>query len=156
MAAKEIPGRVFLDTCVVNFILDFGAQIHDGVGAPADIKERDAADIDAFYNLFLVGQRAVWQLAISPLTYVEIARTRNKNRRSKLDLWFQELWQYWRSTISSNNNLPSFIEAEDLRAQILESGILGILPDLEDRVLLCDAIVYHCDLFCTRDWSSIL
>ncbi len=156
MAAKDIPGRVFLDTCVVNFILDFGVQIHDGVGAPADIKERDAADINALYNLFLVGQRAMWQLAISPHTYVEIARTRHINGHSKLNLWLQELWKSWRSTISSNNGLPSFIEAEDLRVQILESGFLDTLPDLEDRVLLCDAIVYHCDLFCTRDWSSIL
>jgi hypothetical protein len=153
--ANEIPGRVFLDTCVVNFTLDFGEQVHDGVAVP-DVRPRDGADIEALRNLFLVGQRAMWQLAISPHTYFEIARTPDNARRSKLDLWFQELWQYWRSTIESNNDLPTFIEAEEVRVRTLASGYLACLPDIGDRVLLCDAIVYRCDLFCTRDLSTIL
>jgi hypothetical protein len=86
----EIPGRVFLDTCVVNFMLDFGAQIHDGE-SPPPVPPREAADIDALRNLFKVGQRAMWQLAVSPYTYSEIARTRDKGRLGHLHLWFQEL-----------------------------------------------------------------
>jgi hypothetical protein len=94
----DIPGRVFLDTCVVNFMLDFGAQIHDGA-ALSPIPPREAADVDALRNLFIVGQRAMWQLAVSPYTYSEIARTRDVARLGHLHMWFQELWQYWRSTI---------------------------------------------------------
>lgn len=30
MHLQDIPGRAFLDTSVVNFMLDFGEQIHDG------------------------------------------------------------------------------------------------------------------------------
>lgn len=156
MALNDPPGRVFLDTCVVNLILDFGEQIHDGVAVPPQVGEREAADIEALYNLFLVGQRAMWQLAISPHTYFEIARTRDENRRSDLDHWFQELWQYWRSTIEANDDLPTFIEAEDHRVKALGSRDLDILPDVRDRVLICDAIVYRCEVFCTRDWSTIL
>jgi hypothetical protein len=54
------------------------------------------------------------------------------------------------------NNLPSFIEAEETRIQILSSGILDVLPDVADRVLLCDAVVYRCDCFCTFDKKTIL
>lgn len=156
MMTEEIPSRVFLDTCVVNFMLDFGEQIHDGAASPSEIDERQAADLEALRNLFLTGQRAMWQLALSPHTYFEITRTQDENRRSALDLWFQELWQYWRSTIDANDNLPTFIEAEDHRVRTLGSGYLEVLPDIGDRVLVCDAIVYRCDLFCTRDWSTIL
>jgi hypothetical protein len=155
MASNEIPGRVFLDTCVVNFMLDFGQQIHDGAAIP-DIPRRDSADLEALRNLFLIGQRAMWQLAISPHTYFEIACTRDDGRLSDLHVWFQELWQYWRTTIESNDDLPSFIEAEDVRVRTLVSGYLTCLPDVGDRILLCDALVYRCDLFCTRDWSTIL
>jgi hypothetical protein len=58
MLANEIPGRVFLDTCVVNFMLDFGEQIHDGAPIP-NVLPRDASDIEALRKLFLVGQRAM-------------------------------------------------------------------------------------------------
>jgi hypothetical protein len=33
---------------------------------------------------------------------------------------------------------------------------LNDIPDLADRVLVADALVYQCDLFCTRDWETIL
>jgi hypothetical protein len=151
----DIPGRVFLDTCVVNFILDYREQIHDGAPLPP-VGPRDAADIEALRNLLAIGQRATWQLAVSPYTYSEIAGTRSAGRLRDLDLWFQELWQYWRSTIQANNDLPSFVEAEEIRVRMLTSGVLTCLPDVADRVLLCDALVYRCDLFCTRDWGTIL
>ena len=153
---SQIPGRVFLDTCVVNFILDYGEQIHDGAEAPEGIRDLDADDINALQKICVLGQRAAWQLAISPHTYFEITRTGNEERRSALDPWFQELRQYWRSTVHSNDDLPTFIEAEDERVQALGSGYLEVLPDVSDRVLLCDALVYRCDLFCTRDVSTII
>lgn len=151
----DIPRRVFLDTCVVNFMLDFGAQIHDGASLPP-VPAREAADIDALINLFTLGQRAMWQLAVSPYTYSEIACTRGEERLGHLHAWFQELWQYWRSTIEGNDDLPSFIEAEDIRVRTLISAYLSCLPDIADRVLISDALVYRCDLFCTRDWTTIL
>jgi hypothetical protein len=151
----DIPGRVFLDTCVVNFMLDYGPQVYDGAPLPP-VGPREAADIEALRDICLVGQRAMWQLAISPYTYSEIARTRDRQRLGGLHQWFQELWQYWRSTIEENNDLPSFIEGEDVRVRALSSEYLSCLPDAADRVLICDALVYRCELFCTRDWTTIL
>jgi hypothetical protein len=156
MDLKDVPGRVFLDTCVVNFMLDYGEQIHEGIATPAEANERVARDIEALYNIFLAGPRAMWQLAVSPHTYQEIAVTEDANRRRHLETWFGDLWQYWRDTIHENDDLPSFVEAEDTRVRVLGSGALDALPELADRVLLCDAIVYRCELFCTRDWTTIL
>ena len=156
MNFEELPGRVFLDTCVINFILDYGEQIHEGVAPPTVARDRVVRDIDALYNIFLTGQRAMWQLAISPHTYQEVMQTGDPARRYYLETWFLEVWQYWREIIEQSNDLPSSTEAENLRFQLLASGALDILPDLEDRVLICDAVVYRCELFCTRDWTTIL
>jgi hypothetical protein len=153
---EELPGRVLLDTCVVNFVLDYGEQIHDGAAPPAGTAERVAMDIDALYNIFLTGQRAHWQLAVSPHTHHEVLKTANAQRRRDLETWFGDIWQYWRDLIEQNNDLPTFIEAERIRVDMLTRGALDVLPDLSDRVLVCDAVVYNCDLFCTRDWTTIL
>lgn len=156
MSLEDVPGRVFLDTCAVNFILDYGEQIHDGVSPPSGLGDRARADVDALYNIFLTGQRAMWQLAISAHTYQEVIQTRDPHRRQQLEAWFGEIWRYWRGIINDNDDLPNFIEAEHLRWQLLASSALDVLPDLADRVLLCDAVVYRCELFCTRDWTTIL
>ena len=54
------------------------------------------------------------------------------------------------------DNLPSFFEAEETRLKLLTSGVLDILPDVADRLLICDAVVYNCDCFCTCDRRTIL
>ena len=61
-----------------------------------------------------------------------------------------------REIVNQNNDLPTFIEAENLRVKIMASGVLDVLPDFSDRVLLIDAAVYRCDCFCTRDWATVL
>ena len=85
-----------------------------------------------------------------------MARTQNPERRHHLTTWFFEIWQYWRGIINQNDDLPSFIEAENTRLDLLASGVLDALPDLADRVLVSDAVAYRCELFCTRDWTTIL
>lgn len=152
----EVPRRVFLDTSSLNFILEYGEQIFDGIASPENSSGRIIEDIDAFYNIFLTGQRANWQLAISPFTYREVIKTQDAKKRYYLERWLMNVWDYWLNIIKTNNNLPSFMEAEDIKIKLLSSGVLDVLPDVEDRVLLSDAIVYRCDYFCTRDWQTIL
>lgn len=57
---ENIPGRVFLDTCVVNLMLDYGEQIHDGVDVVG--KPRVVSDVEALRYIYITGQRAMWQL----------------------------------------------------------------------------------------------
>ena len=94
MKLEDVRGRVLLDTCLVNFVLDHGEQIHEGVAPASGTAERVAADIDALYNIFVMGRRAHWQLAVSPHAYHEVLRTANPQRRRQLEGWFQEIWQY--------------------------------------------------------------
>jgi hypothetical protein len=153
---ENIPRRVFLDTNVVNLALEYGEQIHNGADMPPIASDRLYADVDALKAIFDTGSRAFWQFAISPLTYREVTKTKDPNRFKELENWFFEIWSYWRQFLHSADNLPSFSEAEEERLSLLSSGVLEILPDMADRVLLSDAVVYRCDAFCTRDWSSIL
>ena len=72
MNLKKVPGRAFLDTSSLNFILEYGEYIFDGLTPPGTLGKRIIEDIEAFYNIFLTGKRASWQLAISPFTYKEV------------------------------------------------------------------------------------
>lgn len=156
MNYKTIPGRIFLDTSSLNFILEYGDCIFDGMTPPEALSKRIIEDIGAFYNLFLTGKRATWQLAISPFTYKEVISTQDTTKKYYLENWFMDVWDYWLNILEENNDLPSFIEAEHTKVKLLSSGVLDVLPDIEDRLLISDAIVYRCDCFCTRDWQTIL
>ena len=152
----SIPRRVFLDTSVVNLALDYSEQIHNGDEIPEGLSLRIKSDIKALISIFDTGQRAFWQFAISPQTYREVTNTNDPERVHHLKGWFFELWHCWREIITAMDNLPSFIEAEEIRIGLLASGNLDALPQIQDRILLCDAVVYRCDAFCTRDWHTIL
>jgi len=156
MSLQEIPGRAFLDTSVVNFWLDYGQEISEGGVPPVGLSETDSEDVESLHGIYMTGQRANWQLAISPHTYQEVLNTVEPNRRYYLEQWFFEIWSYWQGIIRTNNDLPSFIEAEAIRVKTLSSGVLDVLPDIEDRVLILDALVYRCDVFCTRDRKTII
>lgn len=151
-----IPRRAFLDTNVVNKILDHGDFVHENVPLPPEICPNDQLELESLAGIFDTGQRAFWQFAISPLTYQEVSATSNPTRRANLESWFAELWHCWRETVRAMDNLPSFVEAEDIRVKLLSSGMLDVLPDVNDRVLISDAIVYRCDCFCTLDKKTIL
>ena len=92
MELNEIPGRAFLDTSSLNFILEYGEYIFDGVKPPQKLNKRIVADIDAFYNIFLTGKRATWQLAVSPFTYKEVIGTQNPTKRHYLENWFMDIY----------------------------------------------------------------
>lgn len=153
---ERIPGRVFLDTCVVNLWLNYGRQIHDGEATPSEIPIRLATDINALRQLLLVCQTAEWQLAVSPLTFVEVSATKEHQRADELTSWFGDVWSYWRTFLLADNQLPTFAAAEQIRLDILTSRGMDRISDQNDRILLCDAAAYGCDAFCTRDWSTIL
>ena len=112
MKLEEIAGRAFLDTSTLNFILENGEYIFDGVIPPNSLGIRQIQDIDAFINIFLTGKRASWQLAISPFTYKEVISTQDETKLHYLQNWFMQVWHYWLGILEQGNDLPSFIEAE--------------------------------------------
>jgi predicted nucleic acid-binding protein len=149
---EHIPGRVLLDTNVVNFTLDHAEAIFDGAYIADDLPAADKQDIAAFRHIFLTGQRAQWQIAVSPHTYDEISATRNSARMAELGGWFGELWVYWREFFEQDELCDAHADALARRLE----AYLTALPQVPDRVLIAHAIAYGCDAFCTRDRKTIL
>jgi hypothetical protein len=149
-----MPGRALLDTNIVNFTLDWGEAIFDGGHIPENLPPQDLDDILALRDIFLTGKRAMWQLAISPLTYREIQATVDHRRRQALIRWFNELWVYWRDIFKDCD--LSDDHAELTARRLCPSGFLTWLPGEVDRILVSHAIAYGCDVFCTRDRNTIL
>lgn len=152
--AMDVPGRVLLDTNVVNFMLDWGEVIYDGGKVPESVPEHEVADILALRGIFLTGQRACWQTAISPATYREIVATTDAKRRKALTGWFGEFWVYWRVTFEEESLSDS--HARELARKLNAAYLLDALPDASDRELVAHAIAYGCDAFCTRDRRTIV
>jgi hypothetical protein len=88
---EKIPGRVFLDTCVVNLALDYGEQLHDGMPIPEGLTHRLTSDLEALCGIFDTGRRAFWQFAISLHTYCEVTATSDPKRCFELERWFSEV-----------------------------------------------------------------
>ena len=150
----KIAGRILFDTNLVNLTLDCGEYIFDGGEIPAHLPVTEVDDITALRGMFLTGQRASWQLAISPLTYQEIDATRDEARRTQLMRWFNELWMYWREFFEAD--ALSDQHADSLARRLVGSDYLAPIPQTSDRVLVAHAIAYGCDAFCTRDRKTIL
>ena len=105
-------------------------------------------------DIWLAGQRASFQLAVSPRTYEEVAATTDPIRRASLEGWFAELWAYWREFFEESK--LSDLDADSLAHRLVPSEILAVLPDRSDRELLVHATAYECDAMCTRDRKTIL
>ena len=150
----NIAGRVLFDTNLVNLTLDCGEFIFDGGEIPAHVPGTAMDDVMALRSMFLTGQRASWQLAISPLTYREIDATGDETRRAELMRWFNELWLYWREFFDAEE--LSDEHADSLARRLVGSDYLAPIPQTSDRVLVAHAIAYGCDAFCTRDHKTIL
>ena len=134
---------------MVNFLLDHGEQIHDGVPTPDHATFRVARDIDALRAIWLTGQRASWHITISDGTIAEIERTGQLGRLHELLGWASELATYSGECEALSPTTPHRIASSQLQK-------LDLLLDYRDRQLLCEALQLSCDAFCTRDWKTIL
>src|SRR5712691_5439738 len=119
----RIPENVFLDTSVVNFILDHGEEIHDGAPIRQDASPWVHRDIAALAGVWLTGQRANWRLTISPSTIAEIEGTRNAQRLQALLGWATELWIYSKECASDSEAREKIL----LGPTIMTA--LALLPD---------------------------
>lgn len=152
----NLPRRVFLDTNVVNFIVDHDAYIfEDEDDDIANLSPRDRADLEGLRLVFETGQRANWELVVSDTTYAELLATADENRRRVLLRLFQELWAYWRDCFAEDGTLCD-THARELARKLELGGVLSMFPDASDRELLAHAVAYECDAFCTRDRKTIL
>ncbi len=143
-----IPKKIFLDTNVVNFILEHSVHIHENVDMPIGIKSRVGRDIYALRNIWMIGGRMHWQIVISITTLDELSQTRDADKLQGLINWGQEIVDY-------QGGLED-LRGLELPHPVTTRKLLSILPDEQDRKLLTDALKARCDSFCTRDWKTLL
>jgi hypothetical protein len=103
----NIPKRVFLDTNTINFILDHGETIFENISPEKGYSKSTMDDIFAFHDIFLTGQRAGWQIAVSPMVYPEVFATPDPIRFHNLHTWLNEVFFYWLDIANNDPMLPS-------------------------------------------------
>lgn len=144
----RIPSRVFLDTCVVNMMLNYWGQLHNGEDIPSELPADQARELEALCGICDTGSRAFWRFTISERTFHELNATKHESRRRELLQWFAELWHY-QSEFSRPGPLAR-ARLSELRRQ------LRVLPDVADRDLILDAVRDNCQAFCTVDRRTII
>ncbi len=88
----QSPKRIFLDTSVINFIVDHSEIIFDGCAISEKINERIYNDIRGLAQIFYYADHNAIEMVISKTTFNEIQATSNKVKREKLLNYCSELW----------------------------------------------------------------
>jgi hypothetical protein len=157
---KSLPGRLLLDTCILNVLQDEGGYIWEGE-LPNSVDESDVGpELRALRWIFQVNERAMFQFVVSPLTIGELAAIRDfAHRESRvrwaldvLDTWQITVWETQDETVRQRRTLsPELSELEEHLREI---------PDLRrnpyDRLLLLETRMANCDAFLTTDVRTIM
>jgi hypothetical protein len=149
-----LPQRIFLDTSVINFIVDHSECIFNGDEISTSINDRTYDDICAMMRIFHYADHNAIEMIISNTTFTEINATADQEKREKLKMYCDDLWNYFHHLIGDDFKSPG-IEVKYYEEYLLDKG-LGQLSGSNDRKLIIEALFYKCDIFCTRDWKTIL
>ena len=159
-----LPGRLLLDTCILNLLLDEGGYIWEGqLDEGVDEADLDP-DVRALRAIFAVNERASFQFVISPLTVAEVANTQDFRDRERRVRWVLDVLDHWLilvdelgdrvkagGTVRYRFKLPQDI-------QQFEADLLTV-PDFRrdplDRLLLVQYRMGNCDAFLTTDRETI-
>jgi predicted nucleic acid-binding protein len=144
---EKIPGRVFLDTNIVNALVKYAGCVFEQEPIPDSLPTTMAHDIEALMHIFQVGARANWDLVASLKTLDEIAQTPSETLRATLSDYAIEIVENLNQATAS---------AYDLGRRVVGCDFFNALPDGNDRELLAHAIGLNCDAFCTADRSTIV
>lgn len=150
----DLPQRIFLDTSVINFIVDHSDCIFNGDEISESINDRTYDDICAMMRIFHYADHNAIEMIISKTTFQEINATADPEKKERLKTYCNELWQYFNSLIEDDFTVPG-VEVKYYEEYLFDKG-LGQLSDPNDRKLIIEALFYKCDIFCTRDWKTIL
>jgi hypothetical protein len=144
---ENIPGRVFLDTNVVNLLVKHSEQVFEQTTIPADLDVTSAHDVEALMHVFHVGACANWDILASRKTLDEIEQTPQPDVRD-------ELLDYAVQLVELPSEDSAF--AADLGRRLVDAPFVSALPDRSDRELIGNAIGFGCDVFCTSDRRTIV
>lgn len=155
-----IPGRLLLDTCVINCIYDNGEYIFEGYLEEGETEEELDADLRALRLIFDVNERASFQFVISPVSIAELAAIPGFYARERklrwaldaMDCWQIAVWETRDGTVRQRRFLPAdLVEIENHLLKITD-----FKRSPYDRLLLLETGLANCDAFLTIDKRTIL
>lgn len=142
-----VPGRIFLDTNVVNLLVNYPDQIFELQPLPSIEDALLAEDLEALMHIFYVGRRANWAIMASRKTLDEVDNTPDPEHRQRLRDFAVEL-------ISPEDEANAY--ASVVGRRMIDAPFTRRLPDKADRELIGNAVGLECDVFCTRDRRTII
>lgn len=160
----SIPGRLLIDTCILNLLQDEGEYIFEGV-IPDDYAGDDIPiDWSALRSIFKVNERASFQFLVSPITFAELANEKDMLISQRRLLWVLDILDVWLVILEETGD--RIAEGGTVRhrfkltpeLQELERRLMDI-PDFRrdpfDRLLLIQYKMGNCDAFLTQDYNTI-
>ena len=155
---NSIPGRIFLDTNVLQYLQDFGEYIFDHYreseayfqAQKSKIKKgtRLFNEIEALHDFFIGINRAHFEFALSPAVYEEVSASGDE----RFVQWFHDVWDHWEAVVSEYENREAFLESAEMnyKKAINDNSLLGSLSE-KDKEIVLDAIRFDCDALLTVD-----
>ncbi len=160
----SLPGRLLLDTCILNLLQDEGGYIFEGE-LPNGCDEKDVPlDLRALRLIFTVNQRASFQFVVSPITFAELANERDMPRSQRRVSWALDVLDVWLIMLEETGDRVAkggtvrhrFKLTKEL--QELEERLMQIADfrcDPLDRLLMLQYKMGNCDAFLTSDRNTI-
>ena len=155
---RLIPGRIFLDTNVLQYVQDFGEYIFDNYRESEDCfqsgkktirkGERLFNEIVALHDFFINVNRAHFEFALSEAVYREVMDKKD----SHFLRWFHDVWDHWEAVVSEYEAGEAFSAEAEKRYQkaLADKSLSGSLSQKDWKIVL-DAIHYDCDALLTVD-----
>lgn len=153
-----IPGRIFLDTNVLQHVQDFGGYIFEHCRESEayfqSIKrkiykgERLFTEIEALHDFFLNVNRGHFEFALSEAVYREVM---DKGDTSFLQ-WFSDVWDHWSSVVSDYeaDEAVSPRAEKDYQEALADKSLSGSISK-KDLEIVLDAVRYDCDALLATD-----
>jgi len=153
-----IPGRIFLDTNVLQYLQDFGEYMFEHYRESEDyfqsrkgkIKRgtRLFNEIEALHDFFVGVNRAHFEFALSAAVFKEVCASGDK----RFVQWFHDVWDHWEAVVSEYENGVAFsTNAEtNYKRAVNDNSMHGSLSE-KDKEIVLDAIRYDCDALLTVD-----
>jgi hypothetical protein len=143
-AFEALPRRIFLDSCAIQTLRDYGAYIYEGESIPDSDRihrvTNGIANVEALREIMIVSQRAGFQWIISQGSIEEGRGKRDPGHMQ----WLSEVAAH--STACLQGAGPT--EASEALAARFVEPRFGYLGE-KDKLLLTHAVILRCDAFLT-------
>lgn len=153
-----IPGRIFLDTNVLQYLQDFDEYIFDNYRENEEKFQTDRKtiykgerlfnEVVALHDFFIYVNRANFEFALSESVFREVI----KKKDSGFIQWFYDVWDHWDAVVSEYKFGETFSQAAESRyKQALNDKSLSGGFSHEDFNIILDAIRFDCNALLTVD-----